>query len=117
MDLEQDITILAQQFKQNQELLTTLGDPVRQHLILVMMKSGNHHGMRVNDIALKTDLSRPAVSHHLQIMKKAGIIGMRKEGTKNYYYFDVNLPKFDQLITLLRHTEAIMWQLPQRSDK
>jgi len=34
-----------------------------------------------NDIAVATDLSRPAVSHHLQILKDAGIVKVRKEAT------------------------------------
>nr|WP_236883270.1 ArsR family transcriptional regulator [Clostridium botulinum] len=38
----------------------------------------------------KTHLSRPAVSHHLQILKRAEIVNVRKEGTKNYYYLDSN---------------------------
>lgn len=50
---------------------------MRQHLILVMMQSGDCNGLRVNDIAAKTRLSRPAVSHHLQILKDAGIVKMR----------------------------------------
>jgi transcriptional regulator, arsR family len=46
---------------------------MRQYWILVMMQSGDYNGMRVNDITDKTRLSRPAVSHHLQILKDAGI--------------------------------------------
>ena len=43
-------------------------------------------GARVGEITQKTHLSRPAVSHHLKILKDAGIIKMRRQGTKNYYY-------------------------------
>lgn len=42
-------------------------------------------------IARKTNLSRPAVSHHLGILKDAGLIDVRREGTKNYYYFDSDM--------------------------
>ena len=45
------------------------------------------NGVRVGTITEKTHLSRPAVSHHIQILKEAGILKVRKEGTKNYYYF------------------------------
>ena len=65
-----EIRKLSEEIRKSSELLTVLGDEMRQHLILVMMESG----MRVNDIAAKTFLSRPAVSHHLQILKDAGII-------------------------------------------
>ena len=52
---------------------------------------GECNGVRVGAITEKTNLSRPAVSHHLQIRKDAGLISMRREGTKNYYYFDIDL--------------------------
>lgn len=52
-----EIRKLSEEIRKSAELLTVLGDEMRQHLILVMMESG----MRVNDIAAKTILSRPAV--------------------------------------------------------
>lgn len=71
--------------------------------------------MRVNDIAEKTSLSRPVVSHHLQILKDAGIVKVRREGTKNYYYFDADMEAFDHLIGMLQHAKDIMLRLPDRS--
>ncbi len=52
-----------------------------------MMQMGECNGVRVGTITQKTHLSRPAVSHHLKILTEAGLIKMRREGTKNYYYF------------------------------
>ena len=106
---------LAVEVQNMQNILTALGDEVRQHLILVMMQSGQCFGMRVNDIVAQTNLSRPAVSHHLQILKHAGIVKMRREGTKNYYYFDADMQAFDQLIHMLVHAKEIMLRLPDRS--
>ena len=34
-------------------------------------------------------LSRPAVSHHLNVLKDAGIIHCRPEGTSHYYYISI----------------------------
>ena len=110
-----ELLILSEEIKGTQKILTALGDEMRQHLILVMMQSGNCSGMRVNDIAQKTSLSRPAVSHHLQILKDAGVVKMRREGTKNYYYFDADMEAFDRLIDMLTHAKAIMQSLPDRS--
>lgn len=106
-----EIRKLSEEIRKSAELLTVLGDEMRQHLILVMMESG----MRVNDIAAKTSLSRPAVSHHLQILKDAGIIRVRREGTKNYYYFDADAEAMNQLIGMLKHAQQIMSELPDRS--
>lgn len=115
MENDQEIKALSDEIKSAQKILTALGDEMRQHLILVMMNSGDCRGMRVNDIASGTKLSRPAVSHHLQILKDAGIVRMRREGTKNYYYFDADMEAFDQLIHMLQHAKAIMQKLPDRS--
>ena len=82
MELNEKIFILADNFSTSAKILTAIGDETRQHLILEMMKMGNCMGVRVGDITDRTNLSRPAVSHHLQIMKDAGIVKMRKEGTK-----------------------------------
>ena len=115
MNVEQEISTLAEEIKGSQKILTALGDEMRQHLILVMMQNGECSGMRVNDIAENTRLSRPAVSHHLQILKDAGIVKMRREGTRNYYYFDADMEAFDRLIGMLNHAKDIMLQLPDRS--
>ncbi|MGI6230214.1 MAG: ArsR/SmtB family transcription factor [Tractidigestivibacter sp.] len=112
----QSINQLASELEQAGQLLNALGDRTRQYLIMVMMKSGNCMGLRVGDIAAKTSLSRPAVSHHLQIMKKAGLIKVRKEGTKNYYYFDETSTALDQLIQTLIDARNAMRQLPDRAE-
>ena len=75
------------------------------------------NGLRVNDIAAKTRLSRPAVSHHLQILKDAGIVKKRREAAKNYYYFDADMEAFDQLISMLQHAKTVMMALPDRSSR
>lgn len=81
---------LSQEFESCRQILLALGDENRQHLILEMMQMGQYSGVRVGEIVERTHLSRPAVSHHLKILREAGILKMRKEGTKNYYYFDVD---------------------------
>ena len=56
-----------------------------------MMISAEPRGMRVGEIVKLSSLSRPAVSHHMRILKDAGVINVRKEGTKNYYYLDPDM--------------------------
>lgn len=101
MNLENDIADLATDFKKCRKLLVAMGDENRIHMIIEMMQMGKCEGVRVGEITERTNLSRPAVSHHLQILKEAGILAVRKEGTKNYYYFDSNLESMKQLIKTL----------------
>lgn len=109
--------MLAEEFKACQKTLLALGDGNRQHLILEMMQMGECGGVRVGEITQKTNLSRPAVSHHLQILKDAGLIKMRREGTKNYYYFDADTQAMNLLLQMLTHAKEIMEALPDRSGE
>ena len=86
MHTKEDIDKLVSDFERCQKILLALGDKNRQHMILEMMKMGDCNGVRVNKITEKTHLSRPAVSHHLQILKDAGILKMRREATKNFKF-------------------------------
>lgn len=117
MHTKEEIDKLAEEFEQCQKILVALGDENRQHMILEMMKMGECCGVRVNEITERTHLSRPAVSHHLQILKDAGILKMRRESTKNYYYFDPDMKSFGLLIGVLQKAILITSELPDRSRK
>ena len=112
---ENEITCLAGELEECREILIAVGDEVRQRMMIAMMQSGQCSGMRVNDIAKAANLSRPAISHHLKILKDAGILKIRREGTKNYYYFDADMRAFNSLIGMLEHAKDIMQRLPDRS--
>lgn len=117
MHTKADIEALAEEFENCQKVLIALGDENRQHLILEMMKMENCYGARVGDITERSHLSRPAVSHHLQILKDAGILKVRREGTKNYYYFDPDTRSFDRLIHVLQRAKELTAELPDRSGE
>lgn len=112
---QMDIRQLAEEFESCRKILLALGDETRQHLVLEMMQMNRCDGVRVGEITERTHLSRPAVSHHLQILKGAGLLKMRREGTKNYYYFDADAEAMDKLLQMLSHAKQIMEQLPDRS--
>lgn len=114
-DDSQEIRQLAREFEQCRKTLLALGDENRQHLILEMLKMGQCGGVRVGAITEKTHLSRPAVSHHLQILKEAGLLKVRREGTRNYYYSDADAQAMNGLLQMLTHAKAVMEQLPDRS--
>lgn len=115
--MEKEIEKLSDLFEESQKLLTALGDETRQHLILTMMGREDCNGVRVIDVADHSSLSRPAVSHHLQIMKDAGLLKTRKEGTKIYYYFDPDMKSMNTLIEALQLAVKITQDLPDRSGE
>lgn len=115
MDTRDRVAMLADDFASCTEILTAIGDETRQHLILEMMRFGRCSGVRVCEITERTNLSRPAVSHHLQILKKAGLVKVRREGTKSYYYFDPEMSALGHLISTLQCAMEISRALPDRS--
>lgn len=111
----QDKTLLTENFSSCTQLLTAIGDEMRQHIIIEMLKMSDCNGVRVGTIMEITNLSRSSVSHHLQILKNAGVIKVRKEGTKNYYYFDPEMASFQKMIATLQLAIDIAKELPDRS--
>ena len=82
-------------------------------MLIEMMKMRKCQGVRVGEITKKTNLSKPAVSHHLAIMKDAGIVKMRKEGTMNFYYLDIEAKTINQLMNLFNHASEILSNLKE----
>jgi ArsR family transcriptional regulator, arsenate/arsenite/antimonite-responsive transcriptional repressor len=60
------------------------GDPVRLQLVDVLRK---HAGkVCVCELVPLFDLSQPTVSHHLKVLREAGIVGSERQGLWAYYF-------------------------------
>lgn len=112
----EDLERIQKKFAGCKDILIALGDETRQH-ILFMMICGPCGGSRVVDIAAKTNLSRPAVSHHMQILKAAGIVKDRKERTYIYYYLDPQNSEIEKMVDLFQDIGRIMLNAPDRSGR
>ena len=89
---------LQERFHLCMPLFIALGDEMRLSIVEVLTEEAmgperptgpvifEDHALNVNEITQRTSLSRPAISHHLKILKDAGLVGVRQEGTANYYY-------------------------------
>src|SRR6266702_4174722 len=64
--------------------LAALADPTRRR-VFERLKSGPKP---VGKIARGLPVSRPAVSQHLKVLKEAGLVTDRPEGTRRVYYID-----------------------------
>jgi DNA-binding transcriptional ArsR family regulator len=62
---------------------SALGDPTRQKILLIF-EPGEE--ICVNEIAAVFDISRPAISHHLKVLRNAGLVGNEKRGKEVYYH-------------------------------
>ncbi len=107
MNKQEQLNIIKKDFIDSQKVLLAIGDETRQAILLVLMETECQTGLRVGEITKQTHLSRPAVSHHLKILREAGIILMRKEGTKNFYYIDIRI-KLGLLKNLVLDIEKLL---------
>jgi ArsR family transcriptional regulator len=61
-----------------------LGDPVRLRLVsLIGARAGGE--VCVCDLTSAFDLSQPTISHHLKVLREAGLIDSDRRGTWVYY--------------------------------
>src|SRR5436853_7064114 len=66
------------------ELAKALGDPIRLQLVDVLRK---HAGkVCVCELTPLFDVSQPTVSHHLKVLREAGIVDSERRGLWAYYY-------------------------------
>jgi DNA-binding transcriptional ArsR family regulator len=63
------------------EAIQALGDPTRR-TVFERLREGPRS---VGDLASGLPVSRPAVSQHLRVLKDAGLVRERREGTRNFY--------------------------------
>lgn len=64
--------------------MDALGDPTRR-AIFERLRSGP---LAVVEIADELPVSRPAVSQHLRVLREAGLVTERREGTRRLYRID-----------------------------
>ncbi len=65
-----------------------LGDPVRLQLVDVLRK---HAGkVCVCELTPLFDIGQPTVSHHLRVLRMAGIVDSERQGLWAYYYVNPN---------------------------
>ena len=65
-------------------LAKALADPIRLQLLDVLRR---HAGkVCVCELTPLFDVSQPTVSHHLKVLREAGLVGVERRGLWAYYY-------------------------------
>ena len=95
---------ILNQFTACSKLLIALGDETRQAIIAALTSTECEEGLRVGEITERTHLSRPAVSHHVKILLDAEVIGLRRQGTMNFYYLKLG-GAWGELVALVNNIE------------
>jgi len=66
-------------------LLEAVRDPIRMEIVFLL---GRGSAMNVGEITGQFRLSRPAISHHLKVLKDAGVVRSEKVGQEVHYRLD-----------------------------
>ena len=103
-----DYKYLKKELAEVSDFLIALGDEKRQAIIIRLLEEMDCKRIQVGELIEETGLSRPAISHHLKILKQAKIVNYRSEGTKNYYYLDHNSSEIVKLQNFLAEVSKIM---------
>ena len=74
-----------------------LGDPIRMQLVDVLRRHAGE--VCVCELVPLFDLSQPTVSHHLKVLRDAGIVDSERRGLWAYYY--VHLETLEEIKTWL----------------
>ena len=64
--------------------LIALADPTRRQVFEALRAGPKSVGV----IAARLPVSRPAVSQHLKLLREAGLVGDRPQGTRRVYFID-----------------------------
>ena len=65
-------------------VLKALADPQRRRILTLV----RHGELAAGQIAASFEASQQAVSHHLQVLQKAGLLQERRDGTRRLYALD-----------------------------
>jgi DNA-binding transcriptional ArsR family regulator len=64
-----------------QSTIQALAEPRRREILQLI----RDRELSAGEIASGFDVSRPAISQHLGVLKEAGLVSERREGTKRFY--------------------------------
>ena len=74
------------------DIFKALNDPARREILKMLQK----RDMTAGDIASKFDMSAPSISHHLDKLKRAGLVTTVKQG--QFVHYSINTTIIEDLL-------------------
>ena len=74
------------------DIFKALDDPTRREILTMLKKQD----MTAGDIAAKFDMTAPSISHHLDKLKRAGLVTTVKQG--QFVHYSINTTIVDDLL-------------------
>lgn len=76
-------------------LFKALNDPTRRAILELLKKKD----LTAGEIADQFDISKPSISHHLDLLKQANLVVAVKEG--QFIYYSINTTVMDEIVQWL----------------
>jgi len=73
-------------------LFKALNDPTRREILELLQKGDRSAG----EIADRFHISKPSISHHLDLLKQAGLVEAVKDG--QFIYYSLNTTVVDEIV-------------------
>lgn len=70
------------------KIFEALGDPVRRYILELVGNGEQPAGALVAAVQEHTRISQPGVSQHLKVLREAGLVSVRADGTRRFYALD-----------------------------
>lgn len=83
------------------EAIAAASEPTRRRILGLVAE----RAVTASEIAASFDMTRPAVSQHLRVLREAGLVQVRKEGTRRLYRAD------KEALALVLRSLAEFWSL------
>lgn len=74
------------------DIFKALNDPARREILKMLQKQD----MTAGEIAARFEMTAPSISHHLDKLKRAGLVTTIKQG--QYIHYSINTTIIDEII-------------------
>ena len=93
---------IPREWRNISKVYAALGDEHRQRILLTV-EPGER--LNIGEIVAVSTLSRTAVSHHLRILREAGVLQSRKEGKEVYFWINKKflIEAMETVVDFIRH--------------
>ncbi len=97
------------------QLFTILSDPTRLRALMLIQAEGE---VCVCEFTHALDESQPKISRHLAVMREAGVVDARREGTWMHYRIHPDLPDWaKRMIETIHHRIGELGPHPEDLEK
>ena len=93
---------IPREWRDISKVYAALGDEHRQRIMLTFEP---RERLNIGEIVAVSTLRRTAVSHHLRVLREAGVLQSRKEGKEVYFWINKKflIEAMETVVEFIRH--------------